>query len=102
MSAFTGVFGKSPGQLRAEQALEEAEDQLMAFDEAEATNLSFHARRDADRVKVIVSGQRLLKETMAQAANRNIVVTIVIGIILFAKGIITPDAIAAAFKALGF
>ena len=56
--ALQDFFGKSQGRQRADQALIEAEDRLMAYDEEEGTNLANHAKRDAARTQVIVARQR--------------------------------------------
>jgi hypothetical protein len=86
----TDFFSKTEGQIRAEQALIDAEDRLVEFHPDEATDLSFHAHRDADRTKVLVARQRLTTELVKRASTRNTMVTIIVGIILLMKGVNIP------------
>lgn len=89
-----GFFAKTEAQLRAEQALIDAEDRLLAYDPEEAEDLGYHSKRDADRTKVIVARQRLTHEMVKAASHRNVVATLAVGLILMAKGIIPLDPVA--------
>lgn len=98
--ANVAFFGKTEGQLRAEQALLDAEDRLIAYHPDEAIDLGFHSNRDADRMKVIVARQRLTHEMVKITSRRNVAVTLLVGIVLLAKGVITPEGISQALHVI--
>ena len=95
-----GFFAKTEAQLRAEQALIDAEDRLLEFHPEEATDLGFHSKRDADRTKVIVARQRLTHEMVKAASQRNVIATLVVGLLLLAKGIIPLEPVGQAIQKL--
>lgn len=96
-----GLFSKSEGQIRAEQAIRDAEDRLIDFHIDEATDLGFHAHRDVDRVKVIIAKQRLTHETVKVESQRTRVLIVIFGLVLLAKGAIDPQALSQALHAIG-
>lgn len=98
MVTIDGFFTKSEGQVRAEQALLDAEDRLLAYHPDEATDLHFHSSRDADRMKVIIARQRLTHEMVKITSRRNIWVTVIVGMVLLAKGVIDPVALGNAIQ----
>lgn len=90
--------GKSEGELRARQARIDAEDRLLAINPLEHKNLSFHVLAEANRNAVFITRLRDIHATLAAKSDRNLWAVLILGGLLLAKGIITPQEIGKAVQ----
>lgn len=97
------IFGKSAARVRAEEALIDAEDRLMATIPEEMTNLALHVERQDVRNQVQTMRGRDLKALFAEKSDRNFWTLVAVAAVLVVKGNLTlVDVAHAVLTFLGF
>jgi len=94
------LLRKSDSERRAADALEEAEDKLMAVHPMESEDLSFHCSAEAERAIVFIKRIRNLQAIFTTRSDRNLYATLILGAALLMKGTITFEDLGHAGAAL--